>query len=204
MSARRVGRAIGRVAPLVVACALLAGCGDSTGTDSTGTDDPTSGAPSVAGLTPPGTSLTLGDTATVSVVRGQEGDPDLGADGGKGVIDLTVTDIEEGDPADLGGLDGTPYYVRMKATAVSGDVYGFFVEALVGAWAGEEQVAPIATPLTVGTCTRAYFDLNAAPGTAIDTCATFVVDPGAAPIDRVGFEDDVDYRFEDGTDVEWQ
>lgn len=172
--------------PAVALCAVLAGCGDSEANGGPGSPEPDGD-----GLTSPGQSLDLGETATVPLREG------------KGVIELTVTGIEQGDPGVLRSLKGTPYYVRLRATAVSGDPYQFFVETYAGAWAGDTRVAPIASPLAVGPCERSYFRYGAVPGDDLDTCLTFVVPPGGDAIDRVAFENGEDYRIDGDTSVEW-
>lgn len=181
MSAPRVARA---VVVLLLVGALLAGCGDSE-------DDPGAPAAGPDDLTAPGASLEVGESATVPLRED------------KGVVELTVTGIEEGDPGDLQSLEGTPYYVRLSATAVSGEPDQFFVETYAGAFAGDTRIAPVATPLTVGPCERTYFRTGAAPGNELETCLTFVVEDGGPALDRVGFDNGEDYRLDDGTAVVW-
>lgn len=177
-----------RAAAAVCLLALvLGGCGD----DEPARDPGDPATPSADGLTPPGTELALGDVATVPLADDS------------GVIDLVVSSITEGNGAELGQLDGTPYYVRVEATAVSGDTQQFFPAGSLIAFADETLVAPIATPLTVGGCTREQFRTPPLPGTTLKTCLTFVVEPGAAPVDRVAYYEG-DYSFNDGTAVEWR
>lgn len=69
-------------------------------------------------LTPPGSRLALGETATLPVVDS------LG--GGEGVVELTVTEIRPGTRAELGaqadslGPDAVPAYALYEATVVAG------------------------------------------------------------------------------------
>ncbi|MFD8701200.1 hypothetical protein ACFV1W_01075 [Kitasatospora sp. NPDC059648] len=75
---------------------------------------PTGGAPAQAGPTAaPGTTLKIGDAATVPFTSGST----------KGTVTLAVTSIDKGDPADLAPLKlgdkvtgMVPYYVRFKVT----------------------------------------------------------------------------------------
>lgn len=167
----------------VVAGVVLGGCSSDGSTGSEG---------SVDRLTDPGAALAVGDTATVPL-QDQ-----------KAVIDLEVSSIDAGSPGDLTSLSGTPYYVRLKATAVSGDAHQFFAEQYVTAWAGDQRVEPLASPVSVGGCTRAYFKLDPPAGAAIEPCLTFVVGPGSPAVDRISFYADDDYQVEDDTAVEWQ
>lgn len=171
---------------LAPASLSLAGCSDP--------EPDVGGSTSVEdGLTPPGSDLMVGETATVPLA--ESGD----------VIELAVTAIDAGDPrdlADLEGVRGTPYYVRLEATAVAGDAQRFFPAGSVIAYADGRLVAPIATPLTVGACTREQFRTTPPIGTTLETCVTFVVEDGGAPVDRVAYYEG-DYSYNDGTAVEW-
>lgn len=171
---------------LCLLAAVATGCADQDPPSPPGT-----GAATAAdGLTPPGTGLGLGQIATVPLADDS------------GVIDLTVSSITAGDREELDGLTGTPYYVRLEATAVEGDAQRFFPAASVIAYAGGELVAPIATPLAVGPCTREQFRTTPPIGTTLETCVTFVVEDGGAPVDRVAYYEG-EYSFNDGTAVEW-
>lgn len=170
-------------AGLCLLAALSTACADQ--------DPPSTPAATAAeGLTPPGTSLALGQTATVPLADES------------GVIDLTVSSITAGSKEELDGLDGAPYYVRLEATAVAGDAQRFFPAGSVIAYADGELVAPIATPLSVGPCTREQFRTTPPIGTTLETCVTFVVEDGGAPVDRVAYYEG-EYSFNDGTAVEW-
>lgn len=185
MSTGTVARRWAAAVPTLALCLVLAGCGDDAA------EDPAGDPPEADGLTAPGTSLAVGESATLPLRED------------KGEIELTVTAIERGDPGDLPSGEGTPYYVRLQATSVSGEPDQFFVETYAGAWAGDTRVAPIATPLTVGPCERTYFRAGAVPGNELETCLTFVVEPGGDPLDRFAFENGEDYRVDSDTSVEW-
>lgn len=173
------------LAGLCLSAAVLSSCSDDA-------SDPDPGTSGADGLTPPGTVLALGQTARVPL--SDDGD----------VIDLTVSSITAGRRAELDGLDGTPYYVRLEATAIAGDAQRFFPAASVIAFAGGELVAPIATPLTVGSCTREQFRTTPNVGAELETCVTFVAERGYAPVDRVAYYGAGEYSFDDGTAVEWR
>ncbi|MCW2791659.1 MAG: hypothetical protein JWO76_757 [Nocardioides sp.] len=175
--------------PALRACAAgvlvlgLVACGSD---DDPADDDGTSR----DGLTSPGAKLDVGASATVPLLDDA------------GVVELTVSSIDRG-VTDPQKLHGTAYYVRLDATVVSGDGYQFFAEQYLTAWAGSERVMPLASPASVGPCTRAYFKLDPPVGTSIQPCLTFVVPEGGAPIDRVAFYADDDYRIDDDTVVQW-
>lgn len=184
MTGRLGGRTRVGALSIVVALVVLTGCGD--------TDPEKTKTTSAGGLTAPGSSLEMGQTATLPLENKSD------------VIELAVTGIEQGDPSALKGLEGTPYYVRLEATAVAGDAYQFFVDTYVGAWARETRVPGIATPLKTGPCERTYFAYNVQPGVTLKTCLTFVVEPGGAAIDRVAFENGEGYEFDNDTAVAWR
>lgn len=155
-------------------CLALAGCGDDTSDDVS--DD--TGAPTNPGeTTPPApTALAIGESTTVPV---QDSD---------GVVELTITSVDQGSPVDLKGLEGTPFYVRMTATVVSGDAHPFDPLVTVEAMAGTEQVAALSSPARVAQCEWAYFPSAPQPGTTIDPCITVVVAPGQDPVDRIRYQ----------------
>ena len=173
----------------VLAAGLLALTATACGNDDAPPDDVGTGQPGTSGLTAPGTTLEVGESATVPLQDDA------------GVVDLTVTSIDRGitDPKKL---NGTAYYVRLDAKVVSGDGYQFFAEQYLTAWSGDERVMPLASPASVGDCTRAYFEADPPVGATIQPCLTFVVPEDGAPVDRVGFYSD-DYTIDDDTLVVW-
>ncbi|MGV3563841.1 MAG: hypothetical protein ACO1ON_11220 [Nocardioides sp.] len=186
-----------KAAGTVLALLALAACGG---------EDPQTPGPSAPeepgaslGLTAPGTVLDIGETARVPLPERTS------ADGEPNVVDLTLTSISEGDPSLVEGLPGTPYFARLTFTAVSGDAQRFFPANVIVAWSGDTQVLPLASPAIVDGCARVGFTAPEPPlGSSIDTCVTFVVEPGGAPLDRIGYDDNDTYDDQEGTAVEWR
>ncbi len=185
MTTPRRSRARTATAAVLAACALLAGCGDPSGTDPEDTATPD------GSLTAPGTRLAVGRSAVVPV------------EGSSGVVELTVTSVEPGDPDAVDGLAGMPYYVRLTATVVSGEADGFFAERTVTARAGGERVSTLASPATVGTCSWEHFPAVAPVGSTIQPCVTVVSDAGGGVVDEVVYAIDGADRNEDEPYVTW-
>ncbi|GAA4670850.1 hypothetical protein [Nocardioides nanhaiensis] len=190
-------RRSGRVAPAALAVLLLAACGGGSGDLRVGGNDqppaeaesatippeevtPEEGAtpepteePSAptGDLTPPGSELALGETATLPVVDS------LG--GGEGVVELTVTEIRPGDRADLGeeaasyGPDAAPAYVFYEATVVSGaaDLAGWSPSSdLLGQQPDGLPSGLLITGGAVGPCEKAEVPEGAADGQVLEGC----------------------------------
>ena len=170
----------------------VAGCGEDS-------ESPTTG-PTVTkeGLTVPGTTLSLGDTATVPRTNG------------KGTIRLTVTDIVRGSSQDLATIglqdadEKTPYYVHYQMTVVSGDVYGMAMRHYLSAWADDQLVGELTLFDRFPICQEVNFPVDAAPGTTISSCRPYVTDEGAPPVDTVRFGNDDSYKNGGNTAVAWE
>jgi hypothetical protein len=112
---RRMGSAAAVAAALATAAC---GGGGSPSTADASTEAPSTeppGGPSAAALTPAGTQLTMGQTATVGVEHG----------GRRGVVAVTVLGIKAGGPQDLPALglaNGDPFYVTMTIQNTSSPV----------------------------------------------------------------------------------
>jgi len=171
---------------------VVAGCGDDSGSP---TDEPTL---TKDGLTVPGTTLSVGDTATVSRTNGT------------GTIELTVTEIVQGTSEDLAdtGLEDfekkTPYYVSFEMKVVSGDVYGMTMRHYLTAWAGDEQVSELVPFERFPLCQEVNFPMDAAVESTISSCLPFATDKGAAAVDEVVFDNDDTYELADDTAVTWK
>lgn len=178
----------GATLALLLCLSALAGC-----TDDSEPADPDPDRTAADGMTAPGAELEMGEKATVTV----------GEDGA--VIELTVRSVAKGDPEDLRTLEGTPFYVRLEATAVSGDAYDFVVDKYVSGWVGGERVGPMANPLSLApSCEKRFFRPNPPPSTTLNTCVTMVVPPGIDEIDHIAFENGLAYRVVDDTDIQWE
>lgn len=202
MSTESAGRRPLRVrriaAALAVPLALVAltSCGDDAPAD-----DPTTESGSAAAgddLTAPGTELELGDTAIVPRTDGT------------GVLELTVTGIAEGDPADLEatGLEDwaeqTPYYVSYEMRLISGESDGIVIRDYLSAWADDAQVGDLVAFDGFAPCQEQGFPVGASPGTIVSSCRTYLVDAGGAPVDTVRFDNDDAYENGEGTQVVWR
>lgn len=146
-------------------------------------------------LTEPGSDLALGDTATVPF--------DYAGDGG--VIEITVVEIREGDPADVADVDGaegmTPYHVTYEVTGVeSPENLGGMVISLDGLTAdgnGASQLINFGSG--VGGCDEESPDTDW-DGATFETCDTFVSDQA---VTQVAFAEGDDYSLWDDTQVTW-
>ncbi|MCW2793786.1 MAG: hypothetical protein JWO76_2884 [Nocardioides sp.] len=175
----------------------LGGCGrsDDGGPEGRPTGGPTTTAD---GLTAPGTSLRVGDSATVPRTDGT------------GTIRLTVTSIVEGTSRDLEGErvadadEKTPFFVNYEMTVVSGNAYGMDMRHYLSAWADDEAVGFLIPSGPYPTCQEVNFPLNATAGTAISSCRTYVTDKGAPPVDSVRFDNEDGYQSYEDTAVEWR
>lgn len=178
---------------MALATVLLSSCG--------GPDD-AAGEPGAdqqsEGFTAPGTTLSSGQTAS------------LPFNGGKAMMDLTVTGVERGTSADLASIgfdeaaQRTPYYVRVEATLVSGDSGDYyFPTADLTATAGETAIPNLAYAGDFPACENANFQGRVAPGSTITACIPFLVTKGEPAIDTVGFADGEQYQAVDQTQVVW-
>ena len=173
---------------VLVVAMVLAGCDSSDparepGATPTARDD---------GLTEPGSSLAADEIATVP----------LRDDAGE--IELAVVEVARGSRNAVKGERRTPYYVRLQATSVAGDAYQFRADEYVYAYAEGELLLPIGVPLKIGPCERTYFGYRTPPGRTLETCLTFVVEPGGAPPDRVVYGFDGVAGTDSDQFVEWR
>lgn len=179
-------RRLAAVLTVSVAVLAVAGCGDEK------TDEPTT----AGGLTRPGSSLALGETATVPRTSGD------------GVVEMTVTEISRGAPSDIAEVledaDGrVPYYVRFDLEVVSGDLQGFDVYDYVTAWTDDEPVPPLVVGGGLPGCVTDYWAPHPETGATMSACIVVVAEEGAPPVDAVRFANDGDYSLSEDRYVEW-
>lgn len=153
-----------------------------------------------AELTPAGTELSLGESATVE-----------GEYAGKPwIITLSVDSIDEGTKAELDSLKLdedtsklTPYYLKVSAELVEGEG-GFDPANELDGFSGE---TPAGTLIEFGEfepCNGETFELEAQPGDTLETCTT-VLATKPDVVDSVQFSSsDTDYDRFDGQPVVWK
>lgn len=178
----------------VLALFGLAGCGDGENP----TDDGTSPTQTTeSGLTRPGSTLDLGETATVPRTDST------------GVIELTITSIERGDSSDLRriGYDNadqdTPYYVHFTMRLISGESQGITMRHHLSAWAGDTPASELVLSEPFSRCQERNFPLNAGAGTTVTSCRPYLTDKGALPVDTVRFDNDDAYDSFAGNSIDW-
>lgn len=153
------------------------------------------------GLTAPGSTLELGETARLSL------------DDGALVIDIAVTDISEAsevDRAELVFQDSSAYdvyFVRYKFTLVSGVPGSSDVVRHLYAYPNDGD-SDIANPLHISRpfppCQEKKLPLDAAKGTSVNSCAIYVVDKGEPGPVRVALRDSYNYEVVEDDDIEWR
>jgi hypothetical protein len=199
------------VTPLAAASLILAvaGCGGSSSSSSSpasagagttsaaaaaGTSTAAAGAStSSGGITKPGTTLTVGQTATVpfkSPASTSNGPPPY-------ELQVTVESIAKASFSDFKGIQldatekaGTPYYVRFKVTNVGGGDIGTNAEAAIS---GIDKTGQEAQSVTfIGTfppCNDTDQPKPFTHGKTWSTCQVYLVPGGITAADYSGFVD---------------
>lgn len=175
-----IRRTVAAAVLILAANAALSACGDED-----------AGGAAASPFTAPGTTLDVGEPATVPI-------------GEDGVARVRVTRIETGRPADLRSFGATPKatvtYVWVEVDPVRGDVSDFAAYDHIHGWAGDDLVPHVLTdPATYAPCPTRYFP-NDGPISTLETCTVFT---SAEPIDRVGFHDGGDYRL-NTDEINWR
>lgn len=178
---------------------------DSSGeepTEATGLTDGRSG--SGVRLTNPGTTLAIGDPASVPVAIG---------DDGAGTVQITVSDIEMGETQDLleaeveDGADYTPYYIQaeVKIRAEAGDgLGGLSVNTNLDGLIGTTTAGRLVTFGDFGPCASKSAGPGAKVGDTFETCVVALAPTGDA-VDGVQFSAyDSAYDTFDGKPVIWR
>ncbi|MEO9324562.1 hypothetical protein ABFT23_13800 [Nocardioides sp. C4-1] len=188
MTATR-GRRAALVPTLLLAVVGLAACSG----DEPGETSPSTGAD---GLTAPGTALDVGETARVT------------RNDASGTVELTVLDVEEGDPADLAAIgferadEVTPYYLHVDVEPVSGSSE-FGLDEYLNVRGGGEPLDHLTVLEPFTPCQEvavAADDL----GEKREHCVVYVAENGAPRPDRVYFVNSDDYDAVDDGAVEWE
>lgn len=181
-----------RVVSVAVVAAMVAGlsaCGGEDGTSSAQSSEPPASTSSAAdspspadasgtaesdpaesggsgGLTPPGTELTVGETATVSFKSGDT----------TATLAITVTEIERGEKADLAEYGDqaegmVPYFIRYTVENLDGADLSY-ANVMLGAVTGEgRHTGVIITGDAGGKCETVYPDEDFAEvGATYETC----------------------------------
>jgi hypothetical protein len=146
-----------------VCAAPLAGC---SGGDDSPAPEPTSTA--AGGLTAPGTTLAVDDSATVDFVAGKKQES---------TARVTVTGVQEGDVKDLGGFDldkaartSGVFYVRATVrNSGHGDLGGAFL-TLYGRVSETLVVRPVIFGSTFGKCSYQPLPKPFGAGKKADVC----------------------------------
>lgn len=173
----------------------------------TPTDAPTdapSGLP--AGATPAGAQLKIGDTATVDYAEGNKGD--------HGLLDLTLTSIEKGNPADLKSLDlgdsvagQVPWYVHFTVTGGAGSQSLKFYTIGVADFDGILPDGSQATPIIAygwKTCDVPDFEEGFGPGKKLDICIPYLAGQGTKVVGEWFAKSDTPYDQFDGKPIVWK
>ncbi|WP_277669521.1 hypothetical protein [Saccharomonospora viridis] len=141
-------------------------------------------------ITPPGTELKIGETATVPHTFG----------GSEGTIAITVTGIEKGEEADLAdfGEDAkglVPYFIRFKVENVDGSDLSFSLVTLSAVASDGRHTGVLVTGDVEGKCenTSAGDDFKTV-GASYESCSLQASRPGlevtGAAYDRDEYADD--------------
>ena len=141
-------------------------------------------------ITPPGTELKIGETATVPYTFG----------GSEGTIAITVTGSEKGEEADLAdfGEDAeglVPYFIRFKVENVDGSDLSFSLVTLSAVASDGRHTGELVTGDVEGKCenTSADDDFTTA-GASYESCSLQASRPGlevtGAAFDRDEYADD--------------
>ncbi len=200
---------LGRLATLAVFTTLLLGaCGSSGGssggsssassasggaTPASASSTATTSDTATAGVTKPGTGLTVGQTATVTYT------PLTSSGNGKPrTLKITVASIRTGSSADLKGIDlsgapkgAVPQYATVTVTNVgplSIDVDGTS-DAIQGIDHGGNQQDPVSFIGDFPPCNQNSSTTPVAAGASFHTCLTYLVSGGITKVGWTGTDD---------------
>jgi len=160
-----------------------------------------------AGVTPAGTQLKIGDTATVDYALGTEGD--------HGILKLTLDSIDKGTAADLKPLKlgdqaagQVPWYVRYTVTGGEGSHSLKFYTIGAADFDGLLPDGGTASPLIVfGTwdkCEVDDFPEDFGPGKSIKVCLPFLAGQGTKVVGAWFAQSGTAYDQFDGKPIVWK
>ncbi|MFF5988552.1 hypothetical protein [Prauserella flavalba] len=130
-----------------------------------------------AEVTPPGTELSVGETATVPFTYGTEK---------SGTIAITVTAIEQGDPADLAAFGEranglVPYFIRIKVENVGGTDLSYSSVSLRALGEDGRGTGVVITGDVEGKCeSTSADDTFSAAGATFESCTLQAAQEGVA------------------------
>ncbi|MER7113241.1 hypothetical protein ABT332_01985 [Saccharomonospora azurea] len=200
------GRGVASIAMVAAVTVGLSACSSSDeGTARAGVENETTAASTSAGdassappdssaseqeITPPGTTLKVGETATVPYRYGES----------EGTIAITVTDIvkgEKGDLADFGdGAEGlVPFFVKYTVENVGGTDLAYSSLNLQAVASDGDYTGVFVTGDVEGKCVTASADADfSTAGAFYESCSVQAAHPGrevaGAAFDRDDYSDD--------------
>lgn len=178
-----------RAVPLMLVLAVGAAACDGGGRDAPD-------GPEASGLTKPGSTLDVGQSATIT------------RDSAAEKLEVTISSIDAGTSADLAAVPssagGTPWFVRYELTHESGPAPYLPIDSLFTGYAGDDQLTLLSPVESVPSCVSQTFGDDAPVGTTVSGCATFVAGAGAPPLDRVVLSYGDDYDAFDDHAITWE
>lgn len=177
-------------------------------TDDTSDDASSAGGgalPGAADLTPPGTSLKLGESAVLPAEYA----------GKKAAVEFTVTKIRKGTEAELtkAGVKNakgyTPFYIdyTMKLVALDGDTFGGYDGGSdIDGFIGDQRAGSLITFGDFAPCEDGGFENDAVVGATATGCNAALA-PGGTAVDTVEFSGGgkaAGYDSFDGKPVTWK
>lgn len=163
------------------------------------TPPPASSVPDPAGMTAPGTTLKIGETATVKLTESSKR---------AGAVALTVTAVNKGTEAELKEIDKkgsfsgyTPYYIQIKVAAV--DETSTYLHNLSisssdfrGLLDNGQQAAAALLVIGWDKCKKPSGPRDFTPGTSFEVCIP-AFSKGENPVVGVQYKNVHDKRYKD-------
>lgn len=167
---------------------------DESPTESATTTEPTDD----GGMTPPGTELKYGETATLQIK-------------GQGVVEVTVVRVDPAKPADLGGepidlAKESAFYIKSRITVVSHGADEITTSSVHGDLVGLTADGP-AGPLPSATLEQCQYPVEPRlpePGDSFQTCNPIIVPKGKSLQGVQYARTDSPYNLWDGEPLVWR